>query len=421
MSKMTSRDAVNLSKKYADRLPLLEVHMLHTSSCSLMNRDFNNRQKVITYGGVERARFSSQSVLHDIRFKAEDEYNVHTRMLPLMLKNLLKEWADENEVDEKALKTAYKIVDSCFAKDAKDATNVTEIFKSKQVIDVDQYTLEEYAAAVKTAVGMMLDKENADVTNPTQASKKVAEILATTSATRSLSDVTALFGRMATDSTFSTVYSPLLVSHAFSVDAYENDFDDRTATDDYSALTGIKLKDDDGNDKQTGAGFMDTRDISSNTYYRYMAIEQVKLFENLCIGKPNDEESIEKSIEKTYELSARMVREFCKALPSANKTRMQTMTEPDVVYIQKGRPMAVTAANYFEKPVKKTDDLSPRDMAVERLKAFANNSVHGCFADYDIQGQYWLSNMYPAPDNMEKATYHDFEEIVKPVAKPSEV
>ena len=109
---MKKEDAIRISKEKAHLLPLVEIHMLHTVAGALLNRDFNNRHKVLHYGGTLRGRFTSQAVLHDIRFGMETEQDVHTKYLPEMVKNAVKEKAAE---DEKVLQTGLKLVSQVFS------------------------------------------------------------------------------------------------------------------------------------------------------------------------------------------------------------------------------------------------------------------------------------------------------------------
>ena len=413
---MTKKDAINVSKEKAAILPLVEVHVLHTVAGALLNRDFNNRQKVLHYGGTLRARFSSASVLHNIRFDMETELDVHTKYMPVLIKNALR------EADDELLDTELKIVDQLFATkkkkkgDTDDAnaaetadTDLDSASKTAQIIDVDQYTVARYVEEI-TAIAK-------DVANKTvkaaDAGKAVSKAMSDTSQDRPVSDVTALFGRMSSDQTFSTICSPLMVSHAISIDPYENDYDDFTAVDDYLLKSGIIVTDDDGKGINSGAAHMASSDISGNTYYRYCCINQVGLLENLCIGKPFD--AVDDLVEKTYRLTALFIKRFITALPSAKETRNFARTTPDAVYIDKGLSMeGISAASVFEKAVVAEDGKSIVEIGVDRLKDFADMSVNGSFVDRELTGQYWMSDRFDAPEDVSAIKYKDIDTIIRP-------
>lgn len=398
---MTREEAHALAEKYADKLPLIEVHELHTPVGSLLNRDFNNRQKTIHYGDELRGRYSSASLLHDIRFAMEDEQNIHTRMLPTMLQD---ELSGQNEADAELLEIEKAIAVSLFSKDVKKPVANTE-----QILDIDQSTIAAYVNAIKEAA----EKVKAGSVKVDKAAEEVKKTMIATSGDRPLSAVTALFGRMAADQTFSTVYSALLISHGFTIDSYKSDYDDYTAVDDLLLKSGIMLVDDDGNGKKSGAAYMDTADISANVYYRYGAIVQNILFENLCVGQPADR--TEELLEKTYNISADFLERFISALPSAKQTRNFARSMPDAVYIDKGCRMgAYTAANRFARPIHATKDKSICDIGVERLQKFAHDSVHGSFVDRELTGQYWLSDIYDAPEGLCASSFRDLDKIVRP-------
>ena len=411
---MTKKDAINVSKEKAAILPLVEVHVLHTVAGALLNRDFNNRQKVLHYGGTLRARFSSASVLHNIRFDMETELDVHTKYMPVLIKNALR------EADDELLDTELKIVDQLFATKKKkkddtdaaetaDTTDLDSALKTAQIIDVDHYTVARYVEEIAAVAK--------DVANKTvkvaDAGKIVSKAMSDRSQDRPVSDVTALFGRMSSDQTFSTICSPLMVSHAISIDPYENDYDDFTAIDDYLLKSGIVVTDDDGKGINSGAAHMASSDISGNTYYRYCCINQVGLLENLCIGKPFD--AVVDLVEKTYQLTALFVKRFITALPSAKETRNFARTTPDAVYIDKGLSMeGISAASVYEKAVTARDGKSIAEIGVDRLKEFADMSVNGSFVDRELTGQYWMSDRFDAPEDVSAIKYKDIDTIVRP-------
>ena len=410
---MTKKDAINVSKEKAAILPLVEVHVLHTVAGALLNRDFNNRQKVLHYGGTLRARFSSASVLHNIRFDMETELDVHTKYMPVLIKNALR------EADDELLDTELKIVDQLFATKKKkkddtdaaetaDTTDLDSALKTAQIIDVDHYTVARYVEEIAAVAK--------DVANKTvkvaDAGKIVSKAMSDRSQDRPVSDVTALFGRMSSDQTFSTICSPLMVSHAISIDPYENDYDDFTAIDDYLLKSGIVVTDDDGKGINSGAAHMASSDISGNTYYRYCCINQVGLLENLCIGKPFD--AVDDLVEKTYQLTALFVKRFITALPSAKETRNFARTTPDAVYIDKGLSMeGISAASVYEKAVTARDGKSIAEIGVDRLKKFADMSVNGSFVDRELTGQYWMSDRFDAPEDVSAIKYKDIDAIVR--------
>ncbi len=408
---MSKKDAIRISKEKLNELPLVEVHILHTAAGVLLNRDFNNRQKVLHYGGTLRARFSSASVLHNIRFDMETEQDVHTKFMPVLIKNALRK--QNNEL----LNTELKIVDQIFPSkkekkgDAADAdtADCDSTLKTAQIIDVDHYTIDRYVEEIAAAAKNVADK----TMKMTDAKETVQKAMADKSQDRPVSDVTALFGRMSADQTYSTIHSPLMVSHAISIDPYENDYDDFTAVDDYLLKSGIVVTDDDGRGINSGAAHMASSDISGNTYYRYCCINQVGLLENLCIGKPFDD--VDDLVEKTYQLTALFIKRFITALPSAKETRNFGRTTPDAVYIDKGVAMeGISAANVYEKAVTAKNGKSIAEIGVDKLKLFADMSVNGSFVDRELTGRYWMSDRYDAPKDVSAIKYMDIDMIVRP-------
>lgn len=415
---MSKRDAIKLSRELSNELPVVELHVLHTVVGALLNRDFNNRQKVLNFGGTLRGRFSSASVLHDIRYEMEDAQNIHTKYLPELIKNSLTErCSDEGvrDIEYKVLAELFKTESGKNNKgkktsdDAESSFNIAKLLQTEQILDIDQYTLSKYVDEIEAAA-QLISNNNLKLG---EAVVLVKKNMALSSADRPLSDVTALFGRMAADQMFSTVYSPIRVSHAFTIDAYKNDYDDYTAIDDYLQKVGVVLTDDDGIGKNSGAAYMDTSDVSGNTYYRYCSISQAGLFQNLCIGKPFD--MVDELKEQTYKLTAHFAKSFIGALPSGMQTRKFTRTPPTAVYIDKApNILGLSAADMYESAVHASENKSVCDIGVERLQQFMDKSVNGCFVERELTGQYWMSDKYFAPDGIPTISYKDLEAIVRP-------
>ncbi|MBB1246870.1 type I-E CRISPR-associated protein Cas7/Cse4/CasC [Streptomyces durbertensis] len=323
----------------------LDVHVLQTVPPSNLNRDDTGAPKSAIYGGVPRARVSSQAWKRATRtFFGEQnlldpsELGVRTKKVVELLAGRITE-RDPAIPQADALKLAEAVV-----KEATGAKIEVPKRKSKQAEDGDPEAAPEAkylmflsarqidglaALAVEGAADIkahLKDKEN---------KAKAKEI----ASTRHSVDI-ALFGRMVADAADINVDAAVQVAHAISVHRAENEADYYTAVDDKNE------------DAETGAGMIGTVDFNSATLYRYAALGVHQLAANLGQGLRDDEprsEPVRRAVEA-------FVHGFVASLPTGKINTFGNHTLPDAVVLKlrTTRPMSFVAA--FEEPV--TADLS---------------------------------------------------------------
>lgn len=390
------------------KLPLVEVHILRPTGGEMYNRGFNGRHKTLTVGGTVRNRFSSQSDKHAIRYQWEDRLNTRTRLLPEIVRQEVKNQlgnASEEEMD-----FADGLVDALFS-------SQTKVKKGIGLTTAQIHALSEYdvKAITDAVVG---EARNPNHKNPAASAAELRTALEKNADSRRLDVVTALFGRMSTESLLSTVYSAVQMNHAYSVNAVSGDYDDFTAVDDYAEKMGIVISDEDAekSGQKLGAGMMQTTDIASNVYYQYSSICERILFENLCRGRDlDDHAAIESALKETKEITARFTKGFIFTLPGARQNSNASYGMPACVYITVGTKVyPMTMDNVFEKAVIGTEESSVVDQAVARMLKAVGQAHNGAFAVNDYSGQYWISDRADAiPDYVKKATVKDLMAILE--------
>lgn len=386
------------------KLPLIEIHILRPTGGEMFNRGFNGRHKELTVGGVPRARFSSQCLKHPIRFEYETEDACRTRMLPeIIMKKVLERLPGEGISDEAhAVDLCSKII-SGTTKDDKTGYN-----KMKQIAAFGENDIDMFVDAVIDVLKSGEEKIEDEV-------KAVQEKMKETADSRNIDEITALFGRMSTDTSLATVYSAVQMNHAYAINPLAGDYDDYTAVDDYMALSGIIFdnSDSDGDTKKSQTGFMDTSDIASNVYYQYASVTTRILFENLYRGHDISDETTENILARTKELALQFIRDFIFTLPGAKQNAMASRPVPSVVYITVGdKVYPMTLDSIFEKSVIGTGSESTADIGVRRMKKAIGDVMTGAFAINNYKGQYWLSNDYSAPDGVTSIAVNALESIM---------
>lgn len=291
----------------------LELHILQSVPVACLNRDDLGSPKTAIFGGVQRARVSSQSWKRAIREMAKEIMpelfqGQRTRlMFAPLVQELLAVGLTADEADEAGksiVKDLVKVDDK-----AKD------IIESKTLYFMSPLELKTVAQAF------------ADTRDVKKALKSIDA--------KAISDAAdiALFGRMVASDHSLTVEAAAMFSHALSTHKADNEIDF------FSAVDDLKPQDTD-----SGAGHVSTLEFNSATYYRFAALNLDMLADANHLAPLSPEE--QQAVVRTF-LEATI-----KAIPSARKNSMNANTLPDYVLgivRDKGHP--VQLVNAFEAPI----------------------------------------------------------------------
>ncbi len=291
-------------------MKLIELHILQSFPVSCLNRDDVGAPKTATFGGVSRARISSQCLKRAARTHAKEhfaELPFHGVRSRLIVPGLEKALADAGV--EKARDVATEVASALSKIDAKNKSGdevTTAVFLSPQERD-------QIAAAIAGG---------ADVKKAIKGAKRL-----------DAADI-ALFGRMIANDSSLNVEAAAMFSHALSTHRCENDLDF------FSAVDEVKAANQDTED--AGAGMIGTLEFTSATYYRYCAINLDLLAGNLA--------GLE--TEKVREVVAAFLRSVIEAIPNARDKSMNAHVRPShVLGIYKSQGQPVQLVNAFECPV----------------------------------------------------------------------
>ncbi|WP_282703927.1 type I-E CRISPR-associated protein Cas7/Cse4/CasC [Streptomyces sp. CC219B] len=364
----------------------LDVHALQTVPPSNLNRDDTGAPKTAVYGGVPRARVSSQAWKRAVRTYFKDEHlldpaelGVRTKKVVELLADRIAEFAPAIE-RETALRLADETVKATGCKtevpkrkadQAKKDGSATPAPESKYLLFLSSRQLDGLARfALEGAddiTAFLKTKENK------ARAKELAD-------TRHSVDI-ALFGRMVADVADINVDAAVQVAHALSVHRVDNESDYYTAVD------------DENTDEETGAGMIGTVDFNSATLYRYAALGVHQLAANLGQGLREDEprtEPVRRAVEA-------FVHAFAASLPTGKINTFGHHTEPDavIVRLRTTRPISYVAA--FEEPVRSDGGGHLRE-AADRLAAYADD-VERAYGDPDTTLT-WILRVGPATQKL---------------------
>ncbi|MEU3251411.1 type I-E CRISPR-associated protein Cas7/Cse4/CasC [Streptomyces sp. NPDC006997] len=337
----------------------LDVHALQTVPPSNLNRDDTGAPKTAVYGGVTRARVSSQAWKRAIRIYFGDEHLLDPAELGVRTKKIVELLADRITGLDTSLEreTAWQLADETVkavgfktevpkrkAEQAKKDGGPAPAPESKYLVFLSSRQLDGLARLALEGA--------ADITAflKVRENKARAKELADT---RHSVDI-ALFGRMVANVADINVDAAVQVAHALSVHRVDNESDYYTAVD------------DENTDEETGAGMIGTVDFNSATLYRYAALGVHQLAANLGQGLREEEprtEPVRRAVEA-------FVRAFVESLPTGKINTFGHHTEPDavVVRLRTTRPISYVAA--FEDPVRGDGGGHLRE-AADRLATYA--------------------------------------------------
>ena len=293
----------------------LDMHIIQTLPPSNINRDDTGSPKTALYGGVRRARVSSQSWKAAMRnyFKECGEVaNVGVRTKDIVsyvavkIREINSTVLEKEAMDRAAEKAGIKLKDNK-DKSAKEAKALFFLGEN-QAKDIARIAAE---AEVDAKGKLVLDKESLQ--------KVLNDNVAI--------DI-ALFGRMVADDPSLNEDASSQVAHAISTHGVQTEFDYFTAADDLSP------------EDNAGAGMIGNVEYNSSTLYRYANIAIHEFLYQL------------KDRGSMINATKLFVEAFVKSLPTGKINTFANQTLPSILVINLREDRPVSLVSAFESPVK---------------------------------------------------------------------
>lgn len=290
----------------------VDIHVLQTVPPSCVNRDDTGSPKTARYGGVTRARVSSQAWKRAVRLMFQDllsvdQVGVRTKKVVAMVAKEI----NPNGPSPETLELADKLLKAAKLKikDTEKGTGALFFMSPGQA-----KALAQVDPSLKEA----------------ELKKKCQEALM-----KAPSVDLALFGRMVADDSSLNFEAACQVAHAISTHAVQNEFDYFTAVDDCAP------------EDNAGAGHLGTVEFNSATLYRYATINAETLVETLKERTPEEVASVVKAFTDA----------FVRSMPTGKQNTFANRTIPDLVVVMLREDQPVNFCGAFEKPVvAKADD-----------------------------------------------------------------
>ncbi len=300
---------------------LIELHILQSFPVSCLNRDDLGSPKSAIFGGVKRARISSQCLKRAHRMQFRDmapnfARGERTKLITTAIANRLKQESIPG-CDEHA-KTLAEMWGKLDTK-KKDAEGLP---KSTTLTYLSPGEIDSMVSAALTVLRENPQAKKADLEKAVKASMKK-------SLRKDAADI-ALFGRMVASDPSLNIEGAALFSHALSCHKAEPEIDFYTAIDDLQP------------EEVSGAGMAGILEFNSACYYRYIGINVDLLRQNLP-GISSEEENT---------IITAFIRSALIATPTARKNSMNAATLPSYVLGVRRQGHPLQLANAFECPVK---------------------------------------------------------------------
>ncbi|MEU1126068.1 type I-E CRISPR-associated protein Cas7/Cse4/CasC [Streptomyces sp. NPDC005899] len=335
----------------------LDVHALQTVPPSNLNRDDTGAPKSAVYGGVPRARVSSQAWKRAARTYFSDEHLLEASELGVRTKKIVEAVAgritalDPSITGEAALLIADETVKATGLKTEVPKRKASAAKEGEPDPAPEAKYLVFLSARQLDGLARLGVDGAADITAHLK-DKKAKDRAKEIADTRHSVDI-ALFGRMVADAADFNVDAAVQVAHAISVHRVENESDYYTAVDDENTA------------EETGAGMIGTVDFNSSTLYRYAAIGVHQLAANLGEGLREDE-PLTTPVRRAVEA---FVHGFTASLPTGKINTFGHHTLPDAVIVKLRTTRPVSFVSAFEEPVRGDQGGYVRE-ASERLAEF---------------------------------------------------
>ncbi len=321
----------------------IEIHILQSFAPSCLNRDETNTPKGCLFGGVRRARVSSQCLKRSMRTLMDEALKLptgkRTRRLAGLAEELERRGRDRAEAEARSRKALEAVKLKTEDRDGLLRTMI------------GLYLAPEEMAALADAVEADWDDLGGDKPKAAAFDRAAKSLSSRTQAT----DI-ALFGRMMTDLEHMNVDAACQVAHALSTHEVGVESDFFTAVDDLQP------------DADPGAGMMGTSEFQSATFYRYAVIDRAQLVANLNGDTALADRAIVGFVQAAVE-----------AVPTGRQNSSAAQNPPDYVEVVLNDRLPRSLANAFEAPVRRNGGGSYLGRSIEALVLYQQhlNDAYG--------------------------------------------
>lgn len=331
----------------------IEIHAIQSFPAHCLNRGQNNEPKSVVFGGVNRARVSSQCWKRATRLHMKD-YGVGTGLRSRQLAGLLADM-----VPGASVKDAHDLISFVFAK-PKDTAKKEKKKVAKKEGAEGEVEIADTLSEDTSSVLIFISPNELDEAAKCLAEKVPFEAAAARITKAGLSADISLFGRMLSEHRELCVDAACQVAHAFSTHAVvmENDF--------FTAVDDLALREGD-----VATAMLDNVQYNASVFYRYAAVDMSLFARNLS-----------SDMAKAQDLAKAFIRSFTLSVPPAKQTSFAANNPPSFVMLvarDAGAPLSL--ANAFANPVDAKGDVISASITALMEHAGRLNEMYDSFGD----------------------------------------
>lgn len=329
---------------------------IQTVPSNNINRDDTGAPKTALYGGVRRARVSSQAWKKAMRdsftdLLPEDMRAVRTKLVADQVAAVIE--AERPELAEKALDMAQAALNAAGIQVEKSKRSGDDEGKvaAKYLIFISNAEIASLAHAAIAWEDSGTDWANAKTKD---LKKDVVDCFHGKQGVE-----IALFGRMLADAADLNVDACAQVAHAISVDRVTQEYDYFTALDQCAS------------DDNAGAAMIDSTGFNSSTLFRYATVNVTELAQQLGDATV------------AADAVAAFAKAFIRSMPTGKQNSFANRTLPNAVLVSVRAQQPINPVGAFEAPVRPSDNDSIAHRAAVRL----GERVRSIEEAYDMPAQ----------------------------------
>jgi CRISPR system Cascade subunit CasC len=308
----------------------MDIHVIQTVPPSCLNRDDTGSPKTAVYGGVRRARVSSQAWKRAIRL-------------------MFREYLDMSELSFRTLKIFDLVAEKILEKSS-EHTREEAVLLAKEVLKKAKVEQSKKDADKSEALFFLSDQQAVNLANLALGDlndKEATKMIVQTLKANNGVDL-ALFGRMVASNPELNCDASAQVAHAISTHRIENEYDYFTAVDDIPS------------EEHAGAGMIGTIEYNSATLYRYATVAVHELHGQLSM----DSLALERALRE-------FIRAFILSMPTGKQNTFAAHTLPYAVMVSLRADRPLNLVDAFEAPI-----ISKEGYALPSAEAFANHATN---------------------------------------------
>lgn len=382
---------------------LVEVSVLKNFPSSCLNSDDLGAPKSVIFGGVERARYSSQSKKQALRSSdlfetllKQDVKAIRTRKLfdPVLIELEKLGIGSEYVTGVKKLLSSFGKKADGKAKEEKEdkerksteKEDKEEFTGTTQLMAYSQEDIQLITKIVKEMIDEAVTPEDFD--KKLKSKKDFASMI--TKLHKSVADAgvvgisldTALFGRMAATKSLSNIEAAMQVAHAFSTHMVTQETDFFVAMDDLVMAAG-----------EQGAAMMGDVEYNSACYYEYANIDVDKVISNM--------RNSQVTVEEIKAAIGNLVKAFTLVNPNGKQNTFAAHILPSLVMVEiKDTKVPMNYSNAFVKPARPDSEHDIVESSVIKLATEVNKADK--FFGLDVVKRLWLDTTdVMKPENCE--------------------